>query len=180
MHVSRCARVLTRHPAAQPGCLRPPSESADVSSSQPCGGPKVLGPRAAAFPRLGRHSPTTGKGPGRQGYDHMIRTIFAGRPLAAAIALPWPSAGRSFARRRRARRAKDVIKTYADIAQAGYTDSLRPAEDAQARDRCLPRQADRATISRAARAAWIAARIPYMQTEAFASATRSSTIGRAG
>jgi len=61
---------------------------------------------------------------------------------------------------------KDVIKTYADIAQAGYTDSLDTAKTLKlAVDALLA--APTADNLRGARAAWIAARIPYMQTEAF-------------
>jgi len=61
---------------------------------------------------------------------------------------------------------KDVLKTYADIAQAGYADSLDTAQTLK-----LAIDAFLATPTednlRAARAAWIAARIPYMQTEAY-------------
>jgi putative iron-regulated protein len=62
--------------------------------------------------------------------------------------------------------AKDVLKTYADIAQAGYEDSLEAAKTLKlAIDAFL---AEPTTENlRAARAAWIAARIPYMQTEAY-------------
>jgi putative iron-regulated protein len=62
--------------------------------------------------------------------------------------------------------AKTVLETYADIAQAGYEDSrdtagtLKLAVDAHL---AKPTEAN----LRAARAAWIAARIPYMQTEAY-------------
>lgn len=61
---------------------------------------------------------------------------------------------------------KDVIKTYADIAQAGYADSLDTARTLKLTvDSFLAAPTD--DNLRAARAAWIAARIPYMQTEAF-------------
>ena len=61
---------------------------------------------------------------------------------------------------------KDVLKIYADIAQAGYTDSLDTARTLKlAVDSFLAKPTD--DNLRAARAAWIAARIPYMQTEAF-------------
>ena len=42
--------------------------------------------------------------------------------------------------------AKDVLKTYADIAQAGYADSLATAKTLQLAVDQLPRQADRARI----------------------------------
>ena len=61
---------------------------------------------------------------------------------------------------------KDVITTYADIAQAGYTDSLDTAKTLKlAIDAFLAKPTEDSL--RAARAAWIAARIPYMQTEAY-------------
>jgi putative iron-regulated protein len=61
---------------------------------------------------------------------------------------------------------KDVVKTYADIAQAGYTDSLDTAKTLKlAVDAFLAAPTEDSL--RAARAAWIAARIPYMQTEAY-------------
>ena len=62
--------------------------------------------------------------------------------------------------------AKDVIKTYADIAQAGYTDALVTAKTMKlAIDAFLAKPTNDNLI--AARAAWIAARQPYMQTEAY-------------
>ena len=61
---------------------------------------------------------------------------------------------------------KDVLKVYADIAQAGYTDSVDTARTLKlAVDAFLAKPTE--DNLRAARAAWIAARIPYMQTEAY-------------
>jgi putative iron-regulated protein len=61
---------------------------------------------------------------------------------------------------------KDVLKVYADIAQAGYTDSLDTARTLKlAVDSFLAKPTE--DNLRGARAAWIAARIPYMQTEAY-------------
>jgi putative iron-regulated protein len=61
---------------------------------------------------------------------------------------------------------KDVLKVYADIAQAGYTDSLDAARTLKlAVDAFLAAPTE--DNLRAARGAWIAARIPYMQTEAY-------------
>ena len=61
---------------------------------------------------------------------------------------------------------KDVLKTYADIAQAGYADSLATAKTMRlAINQFLARPTEQNLI--AARAAWVAARIPYMQTEAY-------------
>jgi putative iron-regulated protein len=61
---------------------------------------------------------------------------------------------------------KDVLKTYADIAQAGYEDSLETAKTMQLAINELLSEPTEPNL-RAARAAWIAARIPYMQTEAY-------------
>jgi putative iron-regulated protein len=61
---------------------------------------------------------------------------------------------------------KDVLKAYADIAQAGYQDSLDTAKTLRlAVDAFLAKPTE--GNLRASRAAWIAARIPYMQTEAY-------------
>ncbi len=61
---------------------------------------------------------------------------------------------------------KDVLKTYADIAEAAYSDAADTARTLKlAVDAFLAHPTD--DNLRAARAAWIAARIPYMQTEAF-------------
>src|SRR4029453_2443033 len=62
--------------------------------------------------------------------------------------------------------AKDVLKIYADIAAAGYTDSADTARPLKlAVDGLIAKPTE--DNLRAARAAWIAARIPYMQTEAY-------------
>ncbi|TNC74741.1 imelysin family protein [Rubellimicrobium roseum] len=60
----------------------------------------------------------------------------------------------------------EVVDTYADIAEAGYADSLSTAQELQAAieaflDAPSPEGLD------AARAAWIASRAPYQQTEVF-------------
>jgi putative iron-regulated protein len=61
---------------------------------------------------------------------------------------------------------KDVLKNYADIAEAAYSDSLDTAITLKlAIDAFLAEPTE--DNLRAARAAWIAARIPYMQTEAY-------------
>ncbi|MFO7478773.1 MAG: imelysin family protein [Methyloceanibacter sp.] len=62
--------------------------------------------------------------------------------------------------------AQDALKTYADIAQAGYADSLDAARTLKLAIDALLAAPTEETL-RAARAAWIAARIPYMQTEAY-------------
>jgi putative iron-regulated protein len=59
-----------------------------------------------------------------------------------------------------------VVVTYADIAEAGYADSLQTARDLQAViDAFLA--APGAASHDAAKAAWRAARVPYQQTEAY-------------
>ncbi len=81
---------------------------------------------------------------------------------ALAIAL-YPLAAPAYAG---APTAKDVLKTYADIAEAGYSDSLAAAKKLKsAVDAFLAKPTDETL--KAARQAWIEARVPYMQTEAF-------------
>ena len=62
--------------------------------------------------------------------------------------------------------AKDVLETYADIAQAGYEDARDTAGTLKLAIDALLAEPTEGNL-RAARAAWIAARIPYMQTEAY-------------
>jgi putative iron-regulated protein len=60
----------------------------------------------------------------------------------------------------------EVVKNYADIALAGYEDSLSTAKTLKARiDELLAKPSD-ATL-KAAREAWLAARVPYQQTEVY-------------
>lgn len=60
----------------------------------------------------------------------------------------------------------DVLKTYADIAQAGYADSLSTAMTLNAAVDALVAMPSAETLA-AARQAWIAAREPYQQTEVY-------------
>jgi len=80
---------------------------------------------------------------------------------AAALAL-----GFCFTPAAAADSAKDVLKSYADIAQAGYEDSLETATTMKLAINAFLSEPTEPNL-RAARAAWIAARIPYMQTEAY-------------
>jgi putative iron-regulated protein len=74
---------------------------------------------------------------------------------------------------------KDVLTTYVDMAEAGYTDSLDTARTLKlAVDALLAKPTE--DNLRSARAAWIAARIPTCRPRPSASATPSSTIGKAG
>ncbi len=61
---------------------------------------------------------------------------------------------------------EDVLTTYADIALAGYEDSLTSAQALNAAIGDLIANPSEATLN-AARAAWIVARMPYQQTEVF-------------
>lgn len=61
---------------------------------------------------------------------------------------------------------KHVLKIYADIAEAGYADSLDTARTLRLSVDAFLAKPTEGNL-RAARAAWIAARIPYMQTEAY-------------
>mgnify|MGYP003112216597 FL=1 len=60
----------------------------------------------------------------------------------------------------------EVLDTYANIAAAGYADSLTTAQALQTAVDVLLDQPSEAALQ-AARTAWIAARVPYMQTEAY-------------
>jgi putative iron-regulated protein len=89
----------------------------------------------------------------------------AGRFAAAALCVGL-TAGLEISHAAAESSAKDVLKVYADIAQAGYTDSLDTARTLKlAVDAFIAKPTE--NNLRGARAAWIAARIPYMQTEAY-------------
>lgn len=59
-----------------------------------------------------------------------------------------------------------VLDTYADIAEAGYADSLTTAKTLREAVGALVEAPSDATLA-AAREAWLAARVPYQQTEAY-------------
>lgn len=59
-----------------------------------------------------------------------------------------------------------VVKTYADLAEATYADSLTTARALQQAVAMLVAQPSEEALQ-AARTAWIAARVPYQQSEAF-------------
>jgi putative iron-regulated protein len=61
---------------------------------------------------------------------------------------------------------KEVADTYANIALAAYEDSISRAKELKAAIESLIATPSDATLG-AARAAWIDARVPYMQTEAY-------------
>jgi putative iron-regulated protein len=60
----------------------------------------------------------------------------------------------------------DVVKNYADIAEATYGDSLSTAKALREAVGALVAQPSEETLT-AARVAWLAARVPYQQSEAF-------------
>lgn len=62
--------------------------------------------------------------------------------------------------------ASKVAETYANIAQAAYSDSLKTAKTLQSTLKILTAKPTKASLA-AARKAWIAARVPYQQTEVF-------------
>jgi len=59
-----------------------------------------------------------------------------------------------------------VLATYADIALAGYEDSLETAQSLKTAVEALVTEPSEETLA-AARQAWLAARVPYQQTEAY-------------
>jgi putative iron-regulated protein len=96
----------------------------------------------------------------------MFGRLSMARPFAAAILCVGLTAGLGISHAVADSSPKDVLKVYADIAQAGYTDSVDTARTLKlAVDAFLVKPTE--DNLRAARAAWIAARIPYMQTEAY-------------
>ncbi|MEM1050084.1 MAG: imelysin family protein [Pseudomonadota bacterium] len=62
--------------------------------------------------------------------------------------------------------SEEIVSTYADIALAGFEDSLATARALDAAIDALIAAPSDATLL-AARAAWVAARVPYQQTEVF-------------
>nr|WP_244615024.1 imelysin family protein [Pukyongiella litopenaei] len=60
----------------------------------------------------------------------------------------------------------EVLNTYADIAAAGYQDSVTTAKALQAAVNALVADPTEDTLA-AAKEAWLAARVPYQQTEVF-------------
>ena len=84
------------------------------------------------------------------------------RPAALIIGLLIAAPSGAFAQTK----AKEVLSNYANIAQAIYADSLSTAKTLKsAVDAFLAKPVD-ATL-KAARQAWIAARVPYQQSEAY-------------
>ncbi len=86
--------------------------------------------------------------------------------ILAAVCIAAPLVAYPVSVRAAAPRPIDVVKTYANIAQAGYADSYVAAVELQKSIDVFLAQPTEETLA-AARAAWVKARVPYMQTEVF-------------
>ncbi len=84
--------------------------------------------------------------------------------LVAAACLALAFADGSAARATPA--VRDVTRVYGDIAEAAYADALTTARTLQTAVTALVTTPSPTTLD-GARAAWVAARVPYMQTEVF-------------
>ena len=82
------------------------------------------------------------------------------RSTMTAIALALAATGPALADK------AEVLATYADIAHAGYEDSLTKARELKEAVDALISEPSAETLG-AARQAWLEARVPYQQTEAF-------------
>ena len=89
-----------------------------------------------------------------------MKKLVAAAALAAAISVPALGIAQA------AVSAKDVIKNYADIALAGYEDSLTTAKALSSTIDALIAKPGADTLA-AAKTAWIEARRPYQQTEVY-------------
>ncbi len=83
-----------------------------------------------------------------------------GAALVASAAFAFPEPAQA------AEEKRAILLTYADIAHAGYEDSLIRARELQTTVEALIENPSEQAMA-AARAAWLAARDPYMQTEVF-------------
>lgn len=86
--------------------------------------------------------------------------------LFAFALMATPVIGVTAARAAESPDIKAVLDTYANIAEASYTDSLTTARKLKEAIGVLLKEPTPETLE-AAREAWIAARVPYQQTEAF-------------
>ncbi len=84
---------------------------------------------------------------------HLFATVLAVAPVAPALCAEGPAPAA-------------VLATYADLAHAMYGDALSRAEQLDAAIGALLAQPGDQAMA-AAREAWLAARVPYQQTEAF-------------
>lgn len=86
--------------------------------------------------------------------------------LFAFALMVTPAVGGNAARAAESPDIKAVLDTYADIAEAGYTDSLTTARQLKEAIDAFLKEPTAKTMA-TARDAWIAARVPYQQTEAY-------------
>src|SRR5690606_13071658 len=105
------------------------------------------------FPAIAQLNATEGKHPMKTLHNAALAAAVAAAPLLA-------SASGALAADKAA-----VLETYADIAHAAYEDSLTTAEALLEAVEKLIAEPSEDTLA-AAREAWIAARVPYQQTEA--------------
>ena len=92
-------------------------------------------------------------------------SVITASALVASFLLGLPDAAHNRAMAA-APAVKDILKTYADIAEAGYQDSVTAAKALKSSVDMLVNEPSETNLM-AARAAWRKARIPYMQTEVF-------------
>ncbi len=88
----------------------------------------------------------------------MVRSLVLGAALAALVSLPVSAATDA--------EKKAVLTTYSDIAFAKYEDSLITAKAMKSAVAALIAGPSAATMD-AAKTAWLAARVPYQQTEVY-------------
>ncbi|HEY9214509.1 MAG TPA: imelysin family protein, partial [Ancylobacter sp.] len=93
------------------------------------------------------------------------RMLFAA-PLLAAVALGAIVAAGPASAQGAAPKPRDIVVTYANIAEAMYGDSLKTAKDLQTAVNAFIAEPTEANLDKA-KAAWKAARVPYQQTEGF-------------
>lgn len=93
------------------------------------------------------------------------RSLFA-VPLVAAFAFGAVVAAGPAGAQTQAPKVRDIVTTYADIAEAMYGDSLKTAKDLQSAVDAFLADPTEANLDKA-KTAWKAARVPYQQTEGF-------------
>lgn len=84
-----------------------------------------------------------------------MRKFLIGAGMAAMLSGAWASPAPG-----------DVVRTYADVALASYEDALSTARSLRKSVAALVESPSAQTLA-AARSAWLLARVPYQQTEAF-------------
>lgn len=93
------------------------------------------------------------------------RSLFA-VPLVAAFAFGAVVAAGPAGAQTQAPKVRDIVTTYADIAEAMYGDSLKTAKDLQSAVDAFLADPTEANLDKA-KTAWKAARVPYQQTEGY-------------